>query len=101
MDSKKLKLARAIGVICVIVGVVYWVASFFLPSTYGNDRPRSDAVFSTEVVSREDAERGSIKRSESEARPSEDMPIAPPERGEGSTLNKVPVEIPSALRTAD
>lgn len=85
----------------MIVGVVYWVTSFFLPSTYGNDRPRSDAVFSTEVVSREDAERESIERSESEARPSEDTPIASPERGGGSTLNKVPVEIPSALRAAD
>lgn len=101
MDSKKLKLARAIGVICVIVGVAYWVASFFLPSTYGNDRPRSDAVFSTEVVSREDAERESIERSESEAHPSKDTPIAPPGSVEGSTPNKIPVEIPPALRPAD
>lgn len=56
MDSRKIKIARIIGVGFLVLGIGYWVASFFLPNTYTNERPSEDAVFSTKVVSREDAE---------------------------------------------
>lgn len=58
MDNKKVKLARIIGVGFLVLGIGYWVASFFLPKTYTNERPDEDVVFSTKVVSREDAENG-------------------------------------------
>lgn len=58
MDSRKIKIARVIGVGFLVLGIGYWVASFFLPNTYTNERPSEDAVFSTKVVSREDAEIG-------------------------------------------
>lgn len=56
MDSRKIKIARIIGVGFLVLGIGYWIASFFLPNTYTNERPSEDAVFSTKVVSREDAE---------------------------------------------
>ena len=51
MDSRKIKIARIIGVGFLVLGIGYWVASFFLPNTYTNERPSEDAVFSTKVVS--------------------------------------------------
>ena len=51
-----MKIARIIGVVFVVLGLTYWIVSFFLPNTYSNEKPDSGAVYSTNVISKEDAE---------------------------------------------
>ena len=99
MDSRKIKIARVIGVGFLVLGIGYWVASFFLPNTYTNERPSEDAVFSTKVVSREDAE--SKTRSTSTV-PRQDFPDNKPLGGEvknpADPHASGKVEIPPALQ---
>lgn len=50
MNAKKVRIARIVGIACIVIGLVYWVASFFIPGEYERVRPREDRVFSTKVV---------------------------------------------------
>ena len=67
MNESKMKLARIVGIVFVVLGLAYWIVSFFLPNTYSNEKPDSDAVYSTRVISKEDAEN---------ANPSTSKPLA-------------------------
>ena len=99
MDNKKIKLARIIGAGFLVLGIGYWVASFFLPDTYTNERPGEDVVFSTKVVSREDAENGTQTTSDI---PQQELPDNRPTGNEvkdpANPHASGKVEIPPALQ---
>lgn len=56
MSSNKLKIARLIGVAFIVLGIIYWIVSFFMPNTYSNEKPNSNSVYSTNVTLENDFE---------------------------------------------
>jgi len=69
-----MKIARIVGIVSVVLGLAYWVASFFFPSSYSNEKPDSDIVYSTKVVSRDEVEKSTPPPSETFASPSSFAP---------------------------
>lgn len=85
MDSRKLKIARFIGILFIILGITYWIVSFFVPNTYSNERPDSGKVFSTNVVSREEVENsnGESLPNSSPSQSPREKPVATPTPPQG------------------
>lgn len=53
MTNNKLKIARLVGIAFIVLGIVYWIVSFFMPNTYSNEKPNSNSVYSTNVTSKD------------------------------------------------
>lgn len=90
MTRNKLKIARLIGIAFIVLGIVYWIVSFFMPNTYSNEKPNSNSVYSTNITSKDIPE--STSSSAATVQKSAEPPTVNQEKN--NSANNVPNEAP-------
>lgn len=90
MTNNKLKIARLIGVAFIVLGIVYWIVSFFMPNTYSNEKPDSNSVYSTNVTSNDNPE--STSSNAATVQKSAESPIVNQEKN--NSTNNIQKEAP-------